>query len=63
MGIQSRQTGNRAARRPAHGAEVFAELQQRLESTGYRLTNIFCLTANGQTAKEIPKDAGFFLYR
>ena len=40
--------------------EVFAELQQRLESTGYLPDEYFLLDREWANGKEIPKDAGFF---
>lgn len=40
--------------------EVFAELQHRLESTGYLPDEYFLLDREWENGKEIPKDAGFF---
>ncbi len=40
--------------------EVFAELQYRLESTGYLPDEYFLLSDEWRNGKEIPKDAGFF---
>lgn len=49
-----RRVGQRTAQ------EVFSELQQRLESTGYLPDEYFLLNHEWENGKEIPKDAGFF---
>jgi len=49
-----RRVGQRTAQ------EVFAELQHRLESTGYLPDEYFLMDSEWRNGKETPKDAGFF---